>query len=95
MAQISIGTYDCLTDPSYRSAQGSLGIDDAFSIPWEEYFDNVKKHPSGLFLMIRHEELGMVIHPNGNYTVTKAEDDKEIYHFMDKVDNIIKKHRGV
>ncbi len=89
MGQISIGIYDCLADPSYRTAQGNLGIEDAFKYEWERYFDKVKLHPSNLFLLIKDGELGLIIHPNGNYTITKAKDDTEVYKMINKLKKII------
>lgn len=95
MEKISIGVYDCLADPSYRSAQGKLGIDNAFSIKWAKYFPNIKKHPSNLFYMVREGELGFLIFNNGNFTVTKAKNDEEIYNFVERVKKIIFKEMSV
>ena len=87
---MTIGIYDCVVDPNYKSAQGNLGVDNAFKIEWDKYFDVVKKHPSNLFLVIKTDSLAFLIHNNGNYTVTKAKDEEEVINFLDKIKDILK-----
>lgn len=87
---ISIGIYDCVANPEYRSAQGNLGVNNAFELNWNKYFDKIKKHPSGLFLMINAKECGILIHNNGNYTITKAENDDIIYKYLDIIKEVVK-----
>jgi len=95
LVRASIGLYDCLANPLYRSAQGNLGIDDAFSINWDKYFSKIKKHPSGIFLMIKHNGLGFLIFNNGNFTVTRAKNDEIIINFLDKVKKIVLEEKNV
>ena len=87
---VTVGIYDCVVNPDYRSAQGNLGVDNVFELQWTDYFQKVKKHPSNLFLMISTSECGILIHNNGNYTITKAANDEIIYKYLNKLKEVVK-----
>ena len=89
MTDLTIGIYDCVANPKYKSAQGNIGVNNAFNLKWSKYFDKIKKHPSNLFLMIATPECGILIHNNGNYTITKAKDENVIYKYMEIIKKVV------
>ena len=91
--EMTVGIYDCVVNPDFRTAQGNIGVDNAFDLDWGKYFPKIKKHPSNVFLMISTEDCGILIHNNGNYTITKAKNDDVIHKYLEIIKDVVSNGR--
>jgi ArsR family metal-binding transcriptional regulator len=79
----------CISDPSKMMCRGYVNPEGIFDRKWEEKFDNVKKHPTGLYLLMEKYGVNVMIYSSGLYDVIQAKDEEEIHKVADEIEKFV------
>ncbi len=70
---------NCVSDPSKMMCRGKVNPEGIFDRKWDENFDNVRKHPTGLYLLMEKHGVSIMIYSSGLYDVIQATNEEEIH----------------
>ncbi len=79
----------CISNPSKLMCRGQVNPKGIFELNWEENFDNVKKHPTGFYLLMEKHGVNVMIYSSGLYDVIQAENEDEIHKIAKEIEDFV------
>lgn len=86
---MDVKKYDCPITPGFRRCKVFVDYEEPLALDWDNYFDDIEKHPDNSYIIINTGECFIMILRTGYVDILQAKNDDVIDKYVKIIEEVI------